>query len=81
MSRSAIKWGQLERYLQRHGYQIKGSGGEKIVVAPKDGKQRSRNTICIGHTSCSSQGSQVLACYISKLKNVFNISIEDILNE
>jgi hypothetical protein len=33
------------------------------------------------HTSCSKPGSQILPVYLSKFKNVFGVSIEDILSE
>jgi len=36
MSRRAVKWKQLERYLRRHNYRIKSKGGEVIVLPPDD---------------------------------------------
>ena len=82
MSQPAVKWGQAERYFLRHGYLIRAAGGEKIVVAPKDSNvARTRQTVRVGHTSCNSAGSQVLKCYLSKFRNVFGVTIEDILNE
>jgi hypothetical protein len=82
MSQPAVKWSKVERYFLRRGYVIKSQGGDKIIQAPKDGDAgRSRQQIRIGHTSCSKSGSQVLPCYLAKFKNVFNVKIEDILND
>jgi len=81
MSQPAVKWGQVERYFRRHGYVIITKGGDKFVIAPKDGKPRSRQSICVGHTSSNHPGSQVLPVYLSKFKNTFGVSIQDIINE
>ena len=81
MGQPRIKWGQLERYLLRHGFEIRSQRGDKIVIAPKDGRERSRNTLRIGHTSCSSAGAELLRVYVSKLRNIFNINIDDIIDE
>ena len=82
MSQRSVKWGQAVRYFNRHGYTIDSRGGDKIVVAPKDGDaERSRQSIRVGHTSCNKAGSQILPCYLSKFKNVFGVSIDDILND
>ena len=80
MGQPRVKWGQVERYCARNGYVIKSSGGDKIIIAPKDGRQRGRQTVRIGHTSCSHAGTELLKVYESKLRNVFGIKIEDILN-
>lgn len=80
MSQPTVKWGQAERYFIRHGYTIKSSGGEKFVIAPKDGDaSRSRQIIRVGHTSCGHSGSKILPVYLSKFNRVFNVSIQDIL--
>jgi hypothetical protein len=77
-----VKWGQLQRYCNRHGYEITHSGGDKIIKAPKDRKPgRSRQQIRIGHTSTKNAGTELLRCYVSKLKNVFGITEEDVDNE
>jgi hypothetical protein len=82
MGQQRLKWGQIERYLKHHGYEIRSQGGDKIIVAPPgNGGQRTRNTLRIGHTSCRSAGTEVLKVYVSKLRNVFGISFDDILNE
>jgi hypothetical protein len=81
MSQPRVKWAQAERYVLRNGYTITTKGGDKYVTAPKDNKPRSRQTIRIGHTSCNRPGSELLPVYLSKFKNVFGVSISDILNE
>ncbi|HLL89738.1 MAG TPA: hypothetical protein VK324_10560 [Tepidisphaeraceae bacterium] len=81
MSQPTVKWGQLERCLIRRGFTIEGRGGDKVIKAPKDGdRTRSRQQLYIGHTSCGKAGSQVLPVYLSKVKNLFGITIDDILN-
>jgi len=77
MGQPRLKWGQLERYLLRHGYDIRPQGGDKVIVAPKSTERGTRNTLRIGHTSCSSAGAELLKVYVSKLRNVFKITIED----
>jgi hypothetical protein len=81
MSQPTVKWAQAERYFLRHGYAITTKGGDKFITAPKDGQPRSRQTIRIGHTSSNRPGSQLLPVYLSKFKNIFGVSIDDILNE
>jgi hypothetical protein len=72
-----MKWGKLVRYLERNGYEIISGGGDKIIKAPKDGRPgRSRQQIRIGHTSTRNHGTELLRCYVSKLKNVFGITEE-----
>lgn len=74
-----MKWGPLERYLRRHGYEITHSGGDKIIKAPKDGNpKRLRQQIRIGHTSTRNYGTELLRCYVSRLRNVFGIREEEI---
>ena len=80
MSQPAVKWGQAERYFLRYQYTIVTRGGDKFVSAPRDGS-RMRRTVRVGHTSCNHFGSQILPVYLSKFKNVFGISIDDILSE
>ena len=72
MSQRAVKWGQLRRYLLRNGFQIVGSGGDKIIT-------RDNQIVRVGHTSSSSPGSQVLDCYLSALCRKFGITREAIL--
>jgi hypothetical protein len=77
-----LKWGRLERYLLRNGYQITSRGGDKIIKAPKDGNPaRSRQQLYIGHKSCAHAGTELLRCYVSKLKNVFGITEDDVDRE
>jgi hypothetical protein len=77
-----VKWGKLERFLLRHGYQITSRGGDKIIKAPKDkNPDRLRQQLYIGHKSCGHAGTELLKCYVSKLKNVFGITEDDVDNE
>jgi hypothetical protein len=78
MGRPRIKWGRLQRYFQRHGYEIRFAGGEIVVVSPIKGPDGLRPTVKFGHTSCNSAGAEILKCYESKLRNVFGINLDDI---
>ena len=81
MSQPRVKWGDIERFCKRNGYEIKGRGGDKIIVAPKgDGGLRSRNMVRIGHKSCGHKGVEVLECYISSLKRAFGITRRQLLD-
>ena len=80
MSRPAIKWGKLKRYVLKHGYQIRPSGGDKIIIAPNSEKLRSRNHVRIGHKSSNGPGSEVLPCYLNSIERAFGITRHDILN-
>ena len=80
MGQPRIKWGQVERFLLKRGFEIKSAGGEKIIVPPKTSDEsRSRQTLRIGHTSCNSAGTELLKVYVSKLRNLYGFSVEDIL--
>lgn len=77
-----MKWGRLERYLQRHGYRITSRGGDKVIKAPKNSDpSRLRQQLYIGHTSCHHKGTELLPVYVSKLKNLFGITEDDVDNE
>jgi len=80
MSRRAVKWKQLERYLRRHNYRIKSKGGEVIVLPPDDSGTPFR-PVRIGHTSCNRPGAQVLDAYLSKPQRTFGITRDQILDE
>jgi hypothetical protein len=81
MGQPRLKWGQVERYLLRQGYEIRPAGGDKIIIAPRDGRQRSRYVVRIGHTSCDHPGTELLRCYVSRLHHVFGITIADVMRE
>ena len=82
MSQPTVKWGQAERYFTRHGYTIRPQGGDKLVIAPKDGDAaRRRQTVRVGHTSSAHAGTPILPVYLSKFRNVFGVTIEMILND
>jgi hypothetical protein len=79
MSRPPVKWSQLRRYCERHGYEIRGRGGDKKISAPKtQDPKRTRQQVVIGHTSCSRPGAQVLDGYLNLIERAFGITREDI---
>jgi len=78
MGQPRVKWGQVESYCNSHdGFSIRSSGGEKFVIGPEAGTGKTR-AVRIGHTSCASKGTEMLRCYVSNLKRVFGISIDDL---
>lgn len=80
MSRPAIKWGQIERYCNAKGFTIKPAGGEKIIYPPKhNNTARSRQGVRIAHRCCSHAGDELMGCYVSKLRNVLGIDIDELL--
>ncbi len=79
MSQTTVKWGQLERFVLGHGYRIRPSGGDKIILAPKDGKLRTRNQVRIGHKCCNKPGDELYDCYLSALHRAFGITRKGIL--
>ncbi len=79
MGRKRLKWGAVQKYLLSRGFEIRPSGGDKIIIAPSDDNPgRTRQTLRIGHTSCSHSGTELLKCYESKLRNVFGINPDEI---
>ena len=78
MGRPRLKWGDVERYVLSKGYEIRCAGGEKLIIAPRDGTSRQRQQVRIGHTSCDSPRAELLKCYESKLRNVFGINLDEI---
>jgi len=74
MSGPTVKWGQLDRYLQRHNFHIYTKGGDKII-------RHHGKTVRIGHKFCNHYGDQLLPAHLSALKRVFGIGVEDILTE
>ena len=82
MAKRQVKWGQVERYFSRRGYQIRGAGGENMIVAPNTpNANRTRNVVRVGHTSSNHAGSTVLPCYLNAIRRAFGVSVEDILND
>ncbi len=86
MSQRAVKWGQVERYFLRRGYEIKSRGqsgsGEKKINAPKGSNpNQTRASVVIGHTSSANSHTQVLDCYLNAIKRAFGVTREDILND
>lgn len=81
MSSRAVKWSDVKRFFLSRGYVIEGSGGDKIIKAPKETpkKPRTRNQVRIGHKCCNKPGDQIYECYLSSLKRAFSVTREDIL--
>jgi len=81
MSQQAIKWSDVKKFFLRRNYVIEGSGGDKIIKAPKQTptKNRTRNQVRIGHKCCSKPGDQVYDSYLSSLKRAFGVTHGDIL--
>ena len=57
MSQQSVKWALVKRYFSKRNYEIKFSGGDAYIYAPRDGnnEERSRNVVKIGH-KCSNRG-------------------------
>ena len=82
MGQPRVKWGQIERYFAKRGYEIKGSGGDKMIIAPKtDDPNRTRNVVRVGHKWCSSGGSEVLHASLQQIRRSFGVTAEQILND
>ena len=78
MGQRRLKWGQARRWFLRHGYELRYSGGDCIIVAPRDQRPRSRQTVRIGHTSCRSDGTEMLRCYVSAIHRGFGVSLSEL---
>ena len=78
MSQPRLKWREVERYFARHGYQIRGSGGDKIIIAPQAGTKGGRQVVRIGHKCCNHPGDELYPCYVSLLRRAFNVTPEQI---
>ena len=74
MGQPRVKWGQVKRYFEQRGYEIRTQGGDKIIIAPHDSRPRSRQTVVIGHTSCSGDHCELLKCYESAIKRAFGVT-------
>ena len=79
MGQPRVKWGDVKLYLERNGYEIRHHGGDKIIVGPPSPGSR-RQTVRIGHTSSRNAGTELLRVYVSQLKRVFGINIDDLLD-
>jgi len=79
--RPVVKWLQVRNYFLRRNYEIRSSGGDKIIIAPKVGdKKRSRNTVRIGHKCCNRPGDEMYDAYLSAIKRAFGVTRRQILN-
>ena len=82
MGRPAIKWGQVVRYCNKYGYTIRdGKGGEKVIISPPNASAgpRSRQPVRIGHKCCNRDGDELYGCYVSKLRNVLNFDMDELM--
>ena len=80
MSHQSVKWGQVKRYFESRDYVIYGSGGDKIISAPKDGAaERTRQTVLIGHRFCGHAGDEVSPGYIRQIERAFGVTREQLL--
>ena len=80
MSQPRVKWGSAKRYFRRHGYTIRSSGGDKIIIAPKGGPAgRTRMTVRIGHNYSSRDGDELAEGHISAIRRAFGVTRKDLL--
>ena len=78
MGRASIKWGQVVRYCAAYGYEIRNAkGGEKVILSPPS-NSGSRKPVRIGHKCCNHAGDELYPCYISKLRNVLNMDMDEL---
>jgi len=71
MSRPAVKWGQLKRFLLRNGFQIYNDSGDVIIT--KDGTAHR-----IGHKYCNHSGDEISKGHLSAIKRKFGVTRSDI---
>ena len=81
MGQPRLKWGKAKRYLLRHGYELRYSGGDCIIIAPPSPETRSRQALRIGHTSCRNDGTEMLRCYVSGLHRAFGLRLDQLLGD
>ena len=82
MGRQRLKWAQVKRYFDRHGYTIHWQGGDALIVAPAtDSAGRTRNTVRIGHKCCNHGGDELFDCYVQAIRRAFGVNANDILND
>ncbi len=81
MGRPTVKWGQVQKYFIKRGYEITGSGGDTIIKAPADNQNltASRNQVRIGHKCSNHKGDELYDCYVQSLKRAFGVTWQDIL--
>lgn len=80
MSQQAVKWGQLKKFCDRNGFEIRPSGGDKIIVCPKGWiGGNNRPTVLVGSKCSGHAGDVVFGCYISKIHRTFGVTRQDIL--
>jgi hypothetical protein len=82
MSQPKVTWGVALRFFSRRGYEIRASGGDKIIIAPKDrDPARRRQTVRIGHHYCGHAGDELLPAHLSAIARAFGITRRDLLEE
>ena len=80
MSRSQVRWRDVERYFQRHGYVIRHDGGDTIIQAPKNqSTTRLRQQVRIGHRFCRSANTVLSKGHLAQIKRSFGVTADQIL--
>ena len=75
-----VKWKHILAYFPPKGYEIHEQGGDKLIVAPKDGNpDRTRQSVRIGHKYCTRRNDELLPAHLAKIKRAFGVSRDDIL--
>jgi len=82
MGQPNVKWGHVEKFFLARGYEIRHSGGDKIIVAPKHASPTgTRRTVLIGHNYSDHKGEVLAPGHLSAIKRAFGVTREQILAE
>ena len=82
MSGKVPDWGDVRRYFLKRGYQVYSDGGDKIIVAPRDGNPaRRRQTVRIGHKFSTRDNDELLLLHMTRIKLAFGVTKQMILND
>lgn len=80
MSQQSVKWGELLRFCNRNGYEIRNKKGDKLIFPPKsDTGERGRPVVRIGHKYSSHYGNELLDAHLVDIKRKFGVTRDDIL--
>jgi|WetSurMetagenome_2_1015567.scaffolds.fasta_scaffold12491_8 hypothetical protein len=80
MSSRRPKWKEYERYFLRHGYAIRKSGGDRIIVAPPNmSPPPNRQTVRIGHLYVT-PGEELPTGHVKQIKRAFGVTPNDVLH-
>ena len=82
MSQPRVKWKQARKYFKRRGYVLRPSGGDTIIVPPREnpGKRHSRAPVCIGHKFSNTPNAELLNVHLKRIHDAFGVTREDLLN-